>query len=428
MERRFAAQDVELRGLAAASPRYLLTAAKGNTMSEEDARPSPDRAKSSAQTPGSQDSATGKKKRSLLAGGLLYLIGAALVGAALFGAEWLKNARGREVAGELHQEQATAQAGPRTNVVTVAGAPRTGYITLLGETYPYLESILYAKISGYLKAVLVDKGDNVKSGQLLATIESPETDAEYRAAIANARNLARISGRDQNLVKRDMVAHQDAETAQANARVASQDVANLAALTSYEMIRAPFTGQITARYADPGALLQAATNSPVLRISTTSYERLYVYPDQQQSAHIRVGDAVEITDPGRPGVHIMARVSRLSGEFDPTTRTMLTEIDFHNPRGMIPPGSFVQVSIAYRQGARDLDIPAEALILRGTKTLVAVVGPNDHISYKPVVVANDDGVNAAIRSGLSPGERIAVNIGGNVPDGGKIQPVTGAAP
>jgi membrane fusion protein, multidrug efflux system len=397
-------------------------------MNDESARPSLDRENSSSQTPGSEDSAARRQKKSLLAGGLLYLVGAALVSVALLGAELLKSARAKEVSGELHQEQATAQAGPRTNVVTVTSGPPTGHVTLLGETHSYLESILYAKISGYLKTVLVDKGDQVKAGQLLATIESPETDAEYRAAIANARNLADISGRDQNLVKRDMVAHQDAETAEANSRVARQDVANLAALTAYEMIRAPFTGQITARYADPGALVQAATNSPVLRISVTSYERLYVYPDQQQAAHIRVGDAAEIADPAKPGVKVAARVTRLSGEFDPTTRTMLTEIDFHNRRGVIPPESMVQVTISYRQGARDLQIPAEALVLRGTQTLIAVVGPDDRISYKPVVVANDDGANVEIRSGLSPGERIAVGISGDIPEGGKIQPVPGTTP
>jgi RND family efflux transporter MFP subunit len=363
------------------------------------------------------------KKKSFLAGGFLYLVGAAIVAGALLGAEWLKNARARQVAGELHQEQATAQAGPPTDVVTVKSAPATGHITLLGETHPYLESVLYAKISGYLKTVLVDKGDRVKAGQLLATLESPETDAQYRAAVASARNLARISARDQHLVRRDMIAHQDAETADANSRVAQQDATNLAALRSYEIIRAPFAGQITARYADPGALVQASENSPILRVSEVSYERLYIFPDQQQSALIRVGDSAAITDPSKPGLRLFARVTRLSGEFDPTTRTMLTEIDFHNPRNVIPPESFVEVTINYRQRVRYVQIPAQALVLRGTKTFVALVGPDDRVSYKPVVVASDNGAEVSIRSGVSPGKRIALNISGNVPEGGRIQPV-----
>jgi membrane fusion protein, multidrug efflux system len=369
-----------------------------------------------------------EKKKSLLAGGFLYLVGAALAVAALLGAEWLKSARARQVTGELRQEQARAEAGPRTNVATVTRTPATASVTLLGETYPYLESVLYAKVSGYLKTVLVDKGDRVESGELLATIESPETDAQYQAAVANAKNLALIAERDRHLVRRDMVAQQDAETAEANARVAQQDVANLAALTSYEMIRAPFTGRITARYADPGALVQASTNSPILRVSVTSLERLYVYPDQQQSAHIREGDTVQITDPARAGVRITARVTRRSGEFDPTTRTMLTEIDFYNHGDMIPPLSFVEVAIRYRQRVRNWQIPARALVVRGNRTFVAVVGSDDRISYRPVVVAGDDGTEVAIRSGLSAGERVAVNISSNVLEGGKIQPVIGATP
>jgi membrane fusion protein, multidrug efflux system len=263
----------------------------------------------------------------------------------------------------------------------------------------------------------------VKLGQLLATIESPETDAQYRAAIANARNLSRISERDQHLVQRDMVAHQDAETAAANARVGNQDVANLAALRSYEKIRAPFNGQITARYADPGALVQAATNSPILRESDTYHERLYVYPDQQQAAHIRVGEPADITDPAKPGIKIAARVTRLSGEFDPTTRTMLTEIDFYNRGNAIPPESFVEITITYRQNGRYVQIPAQALVLRETRTFVAVVGADERVSYKPVVVMSDDGAHVVLRSGISPGERIALNLSGNVPEGGKIQPV-----
>lgn len=369
-----------------------------------------------------------EKKKSLLASGFLYLIGAIIMICAFLGAEWLKKGQVTQVAGELHQEQATAAAGPRIDVVAVTSDPPIGHIVLLGETHAYLESVLYAKISGYLRTVLVDKGDRVETGQLLATIESPETDAQYRAAIVNARNLERISERDQHLVQRDMVARQDAETAAANARVANQDVANLAALTSYEMIRAPFTGEITARYADPGALVEAATNSPILRVSDTYHERLYIYPDQQQAARIRVGEAAEITDPAKPGVKVAARVTRLSDEFDPSTRTMLTEIDFYNRGNVIPPESFVEVTIRYRQDARYLEIPAEALVLRGTKTFVAVVSAANRISYRPVVVASDDGTRVTIRSGLSPGERIALNLSGNVPEDGKIQPVMGEAP
>src|SRR5579875_1283209 len=366
--------------------------------------------------------AQGREKNSWFATTILYLTGLVLVLVAFILVNRMKAVKAKQMALDLHERQALAQAGPRVEVVTVTNAPAVSSITLLGETHPYLESTLYAKVSGYLKSIYVDKGDRVEANQVLAVIESPETDAQYRAAVINARNLSVIA-------QRDMIAQQDADTAVANARVAQQDVANLATLKSYETIRAPFAGMITARYADPGALVQAATSSqtsalPLVRISETDRERVYIYPDQRDAAYIRVGDPAEITDPANSTVRIAARVTRLSGEFDPETRTMLAEIDFDNRRGLIPPGSFVRVTLKLRNHARGLEIPAEALVLRGTRTFVALVRSDNRVTYRPVTVTNDDGVHVSVSSGLRVGDRIALNIGDNVPENGKIQPVT----
>src|SRR5579875_2690382 len=363
--------------------------------------------------------AQGREKNSWFATTILYLTGLVLVLVAFILVNRMKAVKAKQMALDLHERQALAQAGPRVEVVTVTNAPAVSSITLLGETHPYLESTLYAKVSGYLKSTYVDKGDRVEANQVLAVIESPETDAQYRAAVINARNLSVIAQRDLNLVKRDMIAQQDADTA----------VANLATLKSYETIRAPFAGMITARYADPGALVQAATSSqtsalPLVRISETDRERVYIYPDQRDAAYIRVGDPAEITDPANSTVRIAARVTRLSGEFDPETRTMLTEIDFDNRKGLIPPGSFVRVTLKLRNHARGLEIPAEALVLRGTRTFVALVRSDNRVTYRPVTVTNDDGVHVSVSSGLRVGDRIALNIGDNVPENGKIQPVT----
>ena len=371
------------------------------------------------------------RKKPVLAGALFYVVGAALIAVALLLVSRMKSGSAKHVASLLRQEQTAAQVGPRVNVVTLADDPPSQSLTLLGETRPYLESTLYAKVSGYLKSIYVDKGDEVTAGKVLAVIESPETDAQYHAAVINARNLSAIAQRDENLVKRNMISQQDAETAVAEARMAQQDAANLATLQSYEIIRAPFAGKITARYADPGALMQAATGSqttalPLVRISETDRERLFIYPDQSEAAYIHVGDRAAITDSARPGVRLTARVTRISGEFDPSTRTMLTEIDFNNSRNLIAPGSFVEVTLRLRKRQHDLEIPAAALVLRGVKTFVAIVGPDDRVSFRPVVVANDNGVQASIRSGLRAGETLAVNLGDSVADGGKIQPVRAA--
>lgn len=367
-------------------------------------------------------------KKSWVAAALLYVAGFALLIVAFLLVSRLKSGKAKQITATLRGETAAAQAGPRVQVTTVQADPATQSLTLLGETRAYLESTLYAKVSGYLKTIYVDKGDTVRANEVLAVIESPETDAQYRAAVINARNLQQIAARDENLVKRDMIAEQDAETAAANAQVAAQDVQNLATLKSYEIIRAPFDGQITARYADPGALVQSAETSqtaalPLVRISEISEERLYIYPDQSNAAFIRVGDEAAVSDPAKPGVRLNARVTRISGEFDPNTRTMLVEIDFRNRGNRIPPGSFVEVTLRLRSRSRGLEIPATALVLRGVKTFVAVVGPHNRVTFRPVEVASDDGTHVVIGSGLRGGERIAINIGDSVSDGSEIQPV-----
>ncbi|MGH9377231.1 MAG: efflux RND transporter periplasmic adaptor subunit [Terriglobia bacterium] len=374
-----------------------------------------------------------ENKKSWIAALLLYLIGAILLVAAFILVVRMKNGKAQQIASSLRAQRAAAQAGPRVQVTTVQESPATQTLTLLGETHAFLESTLYAKVSGYLKTIYVDKGDTARANQVLGVIESPETDAQYQAAVINARNLEEIAARDENLVKRDMIAQQDAATAVANARVAAQDVQNLATLKSYEIIRAPFDGKITARYADPGALVQSAQTSqtaalPLVRISEISEERVYIYPDQRNAAFIHVGDRVAVSDPAKPGVKIAARVTRISGEFDTDTRTMLVEIDFSNYGNRIPPGSFVEVTLRLRSRSRYLEIPAAALVLRGTKTFAAVVGSDNRITFQPVDVASDDGTRVSVRSGLASGDRIAINIGENVPDGSEIQPVSQSSP
>lgn len=374
-----------------------------------------------------------ENKKSWIAAVLLYVTGALLLIAALILVSRMKSGKAQQIAASLREQQAAAQAGPRVQVTTVQDAPPAQALTFLGETHAFLESTLYSKVSGYLKTIDVDKGDVVRANQVLAVIESPETDAQYQAAVINQHNLEQIAARGENLAKRDMIAQQDAETAIANAQVAEQDVQNLATLKSYEIIRAPFDGKITARYADPGALVQSAQTSqpaalPLVRISDISEERVYIFPDQSAAVFIRVGDPAVVADRARPGMKISARVTRISGEFDTATRTMLVEIDFPNYGNRIPPGSFVNVSLRLRSRSRYLEIPATALVLRGTKTFAAVVGPDNRVTFRPVEVAADDGTHVSISSGLNSGERIAINIGENVADGSEIQPVSQSSP
>lgn len=369
------------------------------------------------------------KKKKLGPAIALYLLGLLLVaGAALLLYKLMKNQTSR-VFTEVEARESTARAGPRVLVAAVKRAPAQRTITLIGEADPFITATLYAKVSGYLKEIKVDKGDHVEENQILAVIESPETDHQYQAAVADARNKAINAQRAATLVKRQMISQQDADNAEADAKVAEANVATLATLKSYEIIHAPFTGTITARYADPGALLQNATGSqtsslPLVTVAQTGLLRVYVYPDQADAVFVHPGTPAEIAMPERPDRKLPARVTRMSGQLDPKTRTMLTEIDFNNSRGEILPGSFVQVSLQLHTPSY-LEVPSDALEVRGGKAFVALVGPRNQIHFQPVVVASDDGTSARLASGVQPGDRIAINLGDSAGEGGTVQPVEG---
>jgi RND family efflux transporter MFP subunit len=224
-----------------------------------------------------------------------------------------------------------------------------------------------------------------------------------------------------------MISQQDADQAEADAAVSKANLEQIGTLKSYEELRAPFSGTVTARYSDPGALIQNAATSqtsalPLIEVSETTRLRIYVYVDQAHAPFVRNGDVVTITDQANPSLKVVARVTRTSGEIDPKTRTLLVEIDVDNPHNRILAGSFVQAELKV-QTPRYVEVPSDALIVRGTQMFVAVVTPDNTIKFTQVAVAEQTGETARLFSGLGEGERVARSIGERVPEGGKVQPV-----
>jgi RND family efflux transporter MFP subunit len=330
---------------------------------------------------------------------------------------------------EAATEQLTAEGhkGPSVEIATAHKVAGSNTIRLIGEARPFQSAILYAKVSGYMRSISVDKGDYVHANQTIAVIESPETDKQYQAAVADAHNKDLIAKRAATLVKKEMISQQDADQAEADAEVSKANLEQIGTLKSYEQLSAPFSGTVTARYCDPGALIQNAATSqtsalPLVEISETSRLRIYVYVDQAHAPFVRTGDAVMILDQANPSLKVVARVTRTSGEIDPKTRTLLVEIDVDNPHNRILAGSFVQVDLKV-QTPRYVEVPSDALIVRGTQTFVAVVTPDNTIKFTQVAVAEQTGETARLFSGLDEGERVARSIGERVPEGGKVQPV-----
>ncbi len=314
--------------------------------------------------------------------------------------------------------------GPAMRVVAAGLSSTQRTIMLQGEARPYLSVTLFAKVSGYLKSIRVDKGDRVTKNQLLGVIESPELDEQLAGAKADARNRDAIAKRNDALVGPGVVSQQDAEQARANADVGKSTVDALAQQVAYKELRAPFDGVVTARYADPGALVQAATGAqsgalPLVVVAQADRLRIYVYIDQRDAPYVHVDDEalVHLVEP--VGVTVKARVSRVSGELDPKTRMLLGEVDCDNKKGQIFPGSYVRVEL-HLHTTPLVQIPVEALVMRHEKPFVPLVAGDDTVTYRPVVVAGDDGTFARLASGLNVGDRVALSLGDSVVDGSHI--------
>jgi len=355
---------------------------------------------------------------------VLYALGVCAVVLALVAVAAFVVSRKAALASERSARELDLQSGPRVQVTTARRSPAQRTVELQGEARPFATVTLYAKVSGYLRDVRVDKGDDVKANEVLGVIESPELDRQYDAAVADARYKRANADRARALEKPGIVSAQDADVLVGQAQVAEATLQAMATQKSYETLRAPFDGKVTARFADPGALVQNAANAqtgalPVVTVSQTRRLRVFVYVDQRDAAVVQPGDAAEVVVPGS-GLKIDAEVSRVSDELDPRSRTMLVEVDVDNEQGRIVAGSFVDVRL--QLSARPLvEVPASAVSQRDHRSVVALVR-DGHVHYQPVTVAEHDGETVRIAQGLDEGATVALNLV-QVEDGSPVQPV-----
>jgi len=320
-------------------------------------------------------------------------------------------------------DRATAK-GPVVQVVEAGATSGAQKITVLASVQPYSQATLYAKVSGYLSKVLVDKGDTVKTGQLLATIESQETDAQYNSAHADLINKQRIAQRYDQLLRQNAIAAQQADQADADARVAKATLDQYATLKSYERLVAPFDGRVTARFADPGALVQNASTTqtaaqPVVTISDDTRLRIQAYVQQDVAPFVREGDSAEIVDAANTGRSVNAKITRVAGQLDPRTRTMLVEVVLDNRDRFLLGGSFAYMTLHVPVSSAT-QVPVGALITRGNDQFVAVVGSDSRLHYIKVAVASTDGDTVTLAGGIKPGTRLAVDLPAEAVDGGLV--------
>lgn len=327
---------------------------------------------------------------------------------------------------ERQTRREAVEEGPLVRVAMATRAPDSSRLQFLGEARPYTTATIYAKVCGYLGEIRVDKGDAVREGEILAVINSPEIDRQHEAAVADARNRRSEAKRAWKLLPQSGTSQQDAETKEAAAAMAEAQALAMEVTKGYQILRAPFGGVVTARFVDPGALIQSATSAqtttqPVVTLSETDRLRVYVYLDQKNASLVKVGDHAEVFDAARPEVRLEAMVSRTSIKLDAKTRTLLAEVDVDNRDGKLLAGSFVNVALHFKMPPA-VQVPCEALVVRDGKNCVGLLTDDDKVAYGEVAVAASDGKLLTISSGLREGQRVVLNPGMTIAEGTRVQP------
>jgi RND family efflux transporter MFP subunit len=358
---------------------------------------------------------------------IFYVLGTLLVLAIAGGVYYVWHGKQQREAEEARGRAAALEAGPSVMVAVAARGPNLRKLLLVGEALPYNTTTLYSKVSGYLAKITVDVGDRVKSGQLIAEIQSPEIDQQIETATVALDNKRRSYQRTRDLATKGFFSEQALDSAETDVKVAESQLSELRTMSRYRTLRAPFSGVVTQRFADPGALVQnAATNQvsalPVVTISDTSRLKVSVYVEQGEAPNVKPGLDAEIVDASNAERRGKGKVTRIAGELDPRTRTLLTEVDFDNSKGQFVAGSFVNVSLLV-PATSYLEVPAPALITRDKKALVAVVGADNRVTLRPITVASTDGKVLRVAAGVNEGEKVVLNLPTTVADGGKVNPV-----
>jgi RND family efflux transporter MFP subunit len=343
-------------------------------------------------------------------------------------------------------------------------------LTIAGEFKPFQDVDVHAKVAGYIKVIYVDVGDHVKVGQTLAVLEIPELAAQLAGADAGVRRSREEIRRAEGDLVRAQSAHAAAHSAYARLKQAAESQAGLvaqqeiddvqakdlefeaqvssssaalsaaqqqlqiaeanqkqySALSDYSRIVAPFSGVVTARYADTGALIAAGTSSstqsvPVVRLAQISKLRLVLPIPESVATQIHLGDPVKVRVQAL-NRDIVGKVSRFADSLDRQTRTMETEIDFDNGDGHLIAGMYAETQLSLREKKDALTVPLESVTRDGDDATVLAVNPENIIEEHHVKLGLEDSVRVEVLSGLTDKDRVVIGNRSQFRNGQKIQP------
>ena len=309
------------------------------------------------------------------------------------------------------QSAQSAQDPPvQVQITHLSAGPITRSVTLPAQIIAFQEATLYAKVSGYLKSIAVDKGDKVAAGAVLARIEIPELvaarakqQAELKVAQADYSRLQESLQKAPDLVVPEMV-----DQARGRFEISRASLDQSETLLGYATITAPFTGIITRRAVDPGTLIQAS--SPILGLMDFSKVRLQIAVPEVEASRIIVGQPVLVTTDNLPGMHFDGKVTRFTYALDAASRTMLTEVMLDNPQLALRPGMLVtaRMGIEHKESARLL--PVESLVMEKANAFAYTVDGNKAAKH-PIKIGFNDGKNVEVLDGLASSDSVILAAG-----------------
>jgi RND family efflux transporter MFP subunit len=354
----------------------------------------------------------------------------------------------REESGLREQALARTRKPAAVEIVRVQKMPPLQILTLPGETRGWYNSTIYARVTGYVAKWLVDIGDVVRKDQVMAVIDTPDLDAQLaagRAQLEASEAEAKVKDTDVEFAKsthdrwqtspkgavsdqerEDKKAHYQRSLAALNAAHARVDldranVDRLNFLTNFKQVLAPYDCIVTDRRIDIGDLVTAGSNNTTPLFGISHHQQIRVFTNVPQSARIDlgVGVAAQITAAELPNRIFKGVVARTSQSVDPRARTIRVEIDLDNEDLSLVPGLYVQVTFDVRSRP-SVQVPASAMLFRGAGPQVALIGDGDTVTFRDVGIGRDDGKFVEIATGLSEGDRVALNISNQIAEGEKV--------
>jgi membrane fusion protein (multidrug efflux system) len=352
---------------------------------------------------------------------------------------------------ELLADVAQRDSAPLVEVTTVTRAPAGSELTLPGTIQALHEGAIYARVPGYVTRWHADIGSVVHAGEVMAEIDAPELEQSVQQAQAQlAQTRAALGLARADLERWKQLAGDSAVTGQeldqkraaydaavANTGAAEANVRRLVQERQYTRVTAPFTGVVTARNVDIGSLITTAGSASgslgtggsgggLFRLAETDTVRTYVTVPEVYATSIAPGLEATVNVQGIPGRRFTGRVARTSRSLDPSSRTLLTEIDIANRDFALLPGMYAEARLSFPRVTPPLLLPASALVIRSRGTQVMVLdspsrGSATPVHLRAVTVGRDYGSTVEIAAGLNEGETVVQTPNADMTEGSMVR-------